>query len=331
MNIFLSLALILVAAKLLGMLAKRLQVPSVVGELFAGILIGPSILAWIHPSEILSILAEIGVILLLFEVGLDSHFDILKKVGRPAMMVAIVGFVLPFLFAFPLSHFAFDRPIMPSLFMAGALTATSIGITVRVLVDLKQRHRREANIVIAAAIFDDILGVALLGILLSLASTSMGSFSSLFETGFILIAFSLGLILSRRESFKEKRTKHLRSLIEVITPIFFVMVGASINLQSITWNSPAIWILFVSLLLVAFLGKFASGFAIMKEPRSIQTIVGLSMLPRGEVGLIFAQLGLQSGVLNQEEYTVLILVVVATTFMAPFLLRWRYLKNKNME
>lgn len=323
MNFFLSLALILTAAKLFAVGAKRCNTPPVVGELLAGIVLGPSLFDWIQLTPLISHVAELGVILLLFEVGLDSNFEVLKQVRQSALRVASVGFILPLLLALPLNLFIFHLPVLEALFMAGALTATSIGITVRVLTDLKRRNSNEANIVIAAAIFDDILGVALLVLLLGLAGAATNSLSSVIETGFILFAFFLGLALSGQLKFKQYCSPWMHPLISLISSVFFVMVGVSINLKVIAWNSAWIWGLFIALFIVAFIGKFLAGFVI-KASRKIQASIGLSMLPRGEVGLIFAQLGLQSGVLNLAEYTVLILVVVATTFLAPFLLRWSY-------
>lgn len=323
MNLFFALALILCSAKLLGAAAKQFDIPAVVGELLAGIIIGPSVLNWIQPSHVLEIIADLAVILLLFEVGLDTNFKQFKKVGKPGAKVAVVGFLLPLILAFPLNYYIFHLDFFTALFIAGALTATSIGITVRVLANMQKQHSREAHIVIAAAVFDDILGVLLLVFLLNMSGTGAESLTSAVKTGLLLLAFAAGLVLSQNRWFKQTVSRRCHGAIEVITPVFFVMVGVSINLQAIAWHSPFIWLFSLSLFALAFIGKFLAGFAV-KEVKALQIIIGLSMMPRGEVGLIFAQLGLQGQILNLPEYTALVLVVVATTFLAPFLLKWRY-------
>ncbi len=323
MNIFLSLALILIAAKCFGLIVQRLKIPAVVGELLAGVLIGPSLLNWLQPTNVLEIIADIAIVLLLFEVGLDTDFQRFKTVGAPGMRVAVVGFMLPLLFSFLFNRILFHLPLMESFFIAGALTATSIAITVRVLSDLKKRHTHAAHVVVAAAIFDDILGVLLLVLLLNFAGTGTDSLISVFKTSLILGAFVVGLLLGQSGQFKAKAIVPCQRVIAVITPVFFVMVGLSINLHDIAWHSGSIWIFTLGLLILAFMGKFLAGF-VVKETRAIQVIIGISMIPRGEVGLIFAQLGLQSAILNLFEYTALVLVVMITTFFAPLLLRKAY-------
>ncbi len=131
---------ILVSARLLGEIAAALGAPSVIGELLAGILIGPSLLGWVEVNDVILILAEIGVILLLFEVGLDSDFNKLLRTGTQSVVVALGGFVAPMLAGFAVAHYLFDLDVMTSLFIGGTLTATSIGITVRTLADLKRQN-----------------------------------------------------------------------------------------------------------------------------------------------------------------------------------------------
>ena len=158
-NFFLTLFLILIVARILGELFARMGIPSVLGELFAGVLLGSSILGIVEPNEILKILAEIGIILLLFEVGLETDFTRLKNAGMKSTIVAITGVVLPFVFGFGMSYYLFDLAFDISLFIGGTLTATSIGITLRVLKDIHMENTNIAQIVIGAAVIDDIIGV----------------------------------------------------------------------------------------------------------------------------------------------------------------------------
>ena len=136
---FLVLLAILLSARILGELAARLKAPPVIGELLAGVLLGPSLLGWIEPSTVIKLLAEIGIILLLFEVGLETDVMRLVKTGAKPVIVATAGFVLPLLFGYGVSHYVFGQSQLVSLFVGGTLTATSIGITVRVLTDLKRQ------------------------------------------------------------------------------------------------------------------------------------------------------------------------------------------------
>ena len=162
---FLFLAIILISARVFSETVARFGVPGVIGELLAGLLVGPSILNWVTPDATMKLLAEIGIILLLFEVGMDTDLSRLARSGSKPLVVAIVGFVLPFILGYGVSTWIFGLPELTALFIGGTLTATSIGITVRVLDDLKKRHSDEAQIVIGAAVLDDILGVLTLAFL----------------------------------------------------------------------------------------------------------------------------------------------------------------------
>ena len=155
---FLTLLIILLSARIFTELAVRLQSPSVLGELFAGIVLGPSLLGWIEPVESIKLLAEIGIIMLLFEVGLESDVKSLVKTGTKSTIVAILGFILPFFGGFSLAYWGFELTLLVSLFIGGTLTATSIGITLRVLADLGRQHETDGQIVLGAAVLDDILG-----------------------------------------------------------------------------------------------------------------------------------------------------------------------------
>lgn len=373
-HFFLILAILLLSARVLGELAQSVKVPAVLGELLAGVLLGPSLLNLIQDNEIWQILAEIGIVLLLFEVGLETDFQRLTRTGKKPYWVAITGFVVPFVLAFGLAFWGFHLSLFVALLMGGALTATSIGITVRVLSDLKQRHSHAAQIVIGAAVLDDVLGVLLLAFLLDfavhqtfsapvilkatawiagfmvltplIANRILNFFSYIDQKkespGLLLtLSFSLilfcaygadllgvpvimggfvaGLAVSRKSGLTERLGHQMKPVIQLYTPLFFVMVGASLNLRVIPWHSLFLWGLTASLLAIALLGKLCAGFVI-KEPRRTQTIIGVSMMPRGEVGLVFAKLGLMTALFTNIEYAALLLVVVLTTFLPPFLL-----------
>lgn len=389
-SVFLSLLLILVTARVFGEIAVRLSAPAVIGELTAGIVLGPSLLGWLQPDAPLKLLAEIGILLLLFEVGLETDIRKLMHTGRASFAVALGGFAIPFVLGFLLAAYWFELPTLVSLFIGGALTATSIGITVRVLSDLHQRHSREGQIVLGAAVLDDVLGVVLLALLYEfsigggitaanigkvllfislffvlapiaarLISQVIGHFDSITEipgliptsmVSLVLLfawlahlmgapellgGFAAGLALSRRfflpfgmalhtePAFAERIETEMRPIIQLFTPIFFVMVGLSLNLKEVDWSSAFIWSFSLLFLLVAVIGKF-SGAAIIRESMRQRIIIGIAMVPRGEVGLIFAELGRTSGIFNNDVYAGMVIVIALTTLLPPFLLKYLY-------
>ncbi|HID40632.1 MAG TPA: cation:proton antiporter, partial [Pyrodictium sp.] len=181
---FLHIMVMLLTARILAEVAVRMQSPAVIGELLAGVLLGPSLLGWIEPVEAIRLLAEIGIILLLFEVGLETDVMRLVRTGARSLIVAFGGFVLPFLVGFGVARWLFGLDLLPSLFVGGTLTATSIGITVRVLTDLGRQRAEEGQIVLGAAVLDDVLGVVLLALLYEF---SVGGGVSLANTGKVLL------------------------------------------------------------------------------------------------------------------------------------------------
>jgi len=401
---FLYLAIILIAARLFSEIAGRHGIPAVIGELLAGLLMGPSILGWISPGETMKLLAEIGIILLLFEVGMDTDLFRLAKSGIKPVVVAVVGFVLPFVLGYSVCRWGFGLDNLVALFIGGTLTATSIGITVRVLDDLGKRHTDEAQIVIGAAVLDDILGVLALAFLYQFAvqhEVSLGATGkvALFIVLFMLLSplvaklaggiidhydqraatpgllitmalalillfswlahalgvplimggFAAGIALSQHFRFNmmsrfgmpaldrwfapspqlaHRLEEQMRPLIHTFAPLFFVMVGISLNLNTVDWGSSRVWQLGGALIVVAFLGKLAAGFLI-RESRFRQMAIGLAMIPRGEVGLIFAQLGLNQGILDAETYAALLIVIALTTIAPPFMLKAYYGRHAN--
>ena len=387
---FLYLLAILLAARLMAEIAVRLKAPSVIGELAAGVVLGPSLLGWLEPNEVLKLLAEIGIILLLFEVGLETDVRRLVNSGQKSLVVAIGGFFVPFALGFSLGYWIFDFSLLVSLFIGGTLTATSIGITVRVLSDLKRQQEKEGQIVLGAAVLDDVLGVVLLALLYEfsigggvsavnagkvlifvgaffilaplaakLISLLIGRFDAISEIpGLIptsivslvlffawlahavgapelLGGFAAGLALSRRfflpfgialhtdEAFAHRIEEQMRPIIHLFTPIFFVMVGLSLNLRAIDWSSPFIWSFSLLFFAVAVAGKYA-GALFINESWKMRIIIGLAMVPRGEVGLIFAELGRVSGIFDNEVYAGMIIVITLTTLLPPFIIKWFY-------
>lgn len=380
----------LLTARLFAELFARLQSPPVVGELLAGVILGPSLLGWLEPSQVIRLLAEIGIILLLFEVGLETDIRQLAKTGWQALLVAVSGLVWPFFLGFGLSHWLFQRSLLEALFVGGTLTATSIGITVRVLTDLKRHHSREAQVVLGAAVIDDILGVVLLAVLYEfsragavdwgnagkvmgfiavffLLAPVLAKLFSLVIRRFALISqtdgliptlivslvlffawlahamgapellggFAAGLAFSRRfflpfglalrsdPAFSDRIDAQMRPIVQLFVPIFFVMVGLSLNLRVIDWGSSFIWSFSLGLFAVAVLGKML-GALLVRGGWAERCAIGIAMVPRGEVGLIFAELGRTSGILNNEIYAALIIVIALTTLLSPMLLKSFY-------
>ncbi len=386
----LQLMAILLAARLFAELAARLQVPAVIGELLAGLVLGPSVLGWLELNDPFRMLAEIGIILLLFEVGLETDVGRLIATGWRSLWVATLGFVAPFALGFAAAYWLFGMSLLAALFVGGTLTATSIGITVRVLTDLKRHHSREAQVVLGAAVLDDVMGVVLLAVLYEFylgGGINLGNagkvalfvgiffilaplaarFISLFIKRFdavtqipglipttivslvlffawlahaigapeLLGGFAAGLALSRRfffplgaalnadPDFAHRIEGQMAPIIHLFTPIFFVSVGLSLNLREIDWSSVFIWSFSLSVFALAMIGKLLGGW--VSGERGLRAlIVGLAMAPRGEVGLIFAELGRTSGIMNAEIYAATVIVIVFTTFLPPLVIKWLY-------
>ncbi len=389
-DFFLILLIILLTARVFAELAVRLKAPPVIGELLAGVLLGPSLMGWIEPVESIKLMAEIGIILLLFEVGLGTDPRQLARAGPKSLVVALSGFGLPLLLGFSVGYWVFDLSLLVSLFIGGTLTATSIGITVRVLTDFKRHHAPEGQIILGAAILDDVMGVVLLALLYEFSiggGVTLGNAGKviMFVAAFFILApvaaklmaaiikhvnttteipglipttivslvlffawlahvmgapellggFAAGLALSRRfflpfgtalhadPSFAESIETEMKPIIHLFTPIFFVMVGLSLNLREIDWGSPFIWVFSMALMIVAIVGKLVGPWLI-REPWPTRWIIGTAMIPRGEVGLIFAELGRESRILSNEIYAGMIIVIALTTVLSPFVMKGLY-------
>jgi Kef-type K+ transport system membrane component KefB len=363
-----TLAAILVAAKLFGELAERIGQPAVLGELVGGVIVGGSVLGLVDPHvESVHLLAEIGVIILLFEIGLETDLMKLFAVGPAAAMVALVGVALPFAAGYWVA-LAFGLGTLPAIVAGAALTATSVGITARVLSDLGRLGDPEGQIVLGAAVIDDVLGLIILAVVADLTQGEFGGLSAIVRTtvvafGFlagalllgqlvvprlfrlisrhgkeptvaamglvfafimailadlvgsasIIGAFAAGLVLASTEQAPAIE-KGVLGLGHFFVPIFFVAVGAAVDLQ--VFGSRDVLLFGGALTLVAVLGKVAAGYApFWFTGRKL--VIGVGMVPRGEVGLIFAQTGLTAGVLDAGRFGALMLMVIVTTFVAP--------------
>jgi Na+:H+ antiporter len=373
--VLLAFASALVGAKLFGGLAERIGQPAVLGELLAGVILGPSVLGLVPLSGAIFLLAEIGVILLLFEVGLETDLEELVRVGGPALAVALAGMVLPFGGGYAVAHLLGYGPLT-SVFVGAALTATSIGITARVLSELDVLKTREGQIILGAAVIDDVLGLVVLAIVSGVAekgelsATSAlrtATFSILFlavaigagiplgkrlvslvgksrlrgilvasavafallvawgakkaESAPIVGAFAAGLALARTN--RRHDIEHaVKPIVDIFAPVFFVYVGAEVDVRllnpGVAENRPAL-LLGLALTVVGFLGKFLAGFCAWGRVR--RSFIGAGMVPRGEVGLIFASMGLATRALPQGVFVAVLVAVFATTFVTPPLLK----------
>lgn len=392
----LCLTLILVFAKIFGQLAEKIKQPAVLGELIAGVVLGASVLALIPSSgetgyHTFHLLAEVGVAILLFEIGMETDLKDLIKVGPTSALVAVVGVVLPFVLGY-FSIVLFQQYGLISLdstsltlvaITAGAtLTATSVGITARVLSDMNKLQTNESRIILGAAVIDDVLGLVILGVVTGLIqsfksggdtsvsilnigfiilkafgflavsiiigniiSSKLFQYLSRFRTrGFLLLlaiafafgyailasimglapivgAFAAGLVLRNTAQFEEIEHS-IRPVSDFFTPIFFVTIGAAVDVAVFNpFVSENIQVLLIALILfvVAVAGKFASGLFIFQKGIN-RSVVGVGMIPRGEVGLIFAQVGLTYAIFDSKMFSAVTAMVMLTTFIAPPLL-----------
>ncbi len=410
-GVLLSLITVYLAAKIGGELCARLNLPSVLGELVGGVVVGVSVLHLIvfpegsgdvgsalmrlidsttsldpsglltvfrGESEVVSILAELGVIILLFEIGLESDLKELIRVGPQAAVVAVVGVAVPFLLGTGGLIALFHIATIPAVFAGAALTATSIGITAKVLAELQRLSSREGQIIIGAAVLDDVLGIIVLAVVASLAKTGeieilnvvylvvsaavflvgaiflgrllspvfvaivdnmrtrgqvivsslvfafvLSYIAATIQLEAILGAFAAGLILAETPKHKDLE-EQIAPIADILVPIFFVVVGARTDisvLNPLDPNNRAGLIIASFLVAVAIIGKVVTGFAVFGQPGINRLAIGVGMIPRGEVGLVFAGVGAASGVLSESLDAAIIVMVIVTTFLAPPLLR----------
>jgi Kef-type K+ transport system membrane component KefB len=369
-ELLLGLALVWLVAKLAGEGMERVGQTAVLGELLAGVIVGPGMLGLVHETEVLHALAELGVLLLLFEVGLESDVHDLLRAGAQATLVAVVGVAAPFAAGFLVMQWL-GHPALLGVFVGATFTATSVGITARVLSDLGRLQDATAKVVLAAAVVDDILGLVILAIVTGVAQTgglSLGFVAALSTKAVVFVAlailagvwlaplmirwigrmkargtlivysvvfavtlagvadvvglatiigaFAAGLVLAtteRRAHIEER----LKPVADLLVPVFFVTVGMKVAPAVLNpFADNAQLGLALLLTLVAVASKLVAG--LVAYQRGVRRWpVGVGMVPRGEVGLIFAGTGLATGVLGPDLYSALVVVVMLTTFVAP--------------
>jgi Kef-type K+ transport system membrane component KefB len=376
---FLGLLVVMLGtAKVLGALAQRIGQPAVLGELVAGVILGRSVLGLVDPqTDMLHLFSELGVIILLFEIGLETNLRQLLQVGGAATVVALVGVALPFALGYAVCWMlGFDTLVAV---VAGAtLTATSVGITARVLADLNRLHEPESHIILGAAVIDDVIGLVILAVVtgltagqpltvLGVATTTAIAFGFLAGTllvgglvipplvravnridlpgtaamlaimvafglawlasvagsAMIIGAFAAGLLLRGTPQAHEIE-RGVAHLGHFFVPLFFVTVGAAVDvgvLNPLEAGNRSTLLIGGLLILVAVIGKFLAGFAPVWL-KGNKKVIGVGMIPRGEVGLIFAQTGLASGVFTPSLFSAVTMMVLVTTFMAPPLLKY---------
>ena len=402
---------IFIAARAMAELMVRLSLPTILGELVAGVLIGVSGAHLLLPPEtgvainqwLLDLVASLsgvtpdmvqqlyvesfpglqqvsvlGLYALLFLTGLESELDELMAVGLQATTVAVTGVVLPFVLGTAGLYYLFHVSLILSIFAGAAMTATSIGITASVFGELGFLRSREGQIVIGAAVLDDILGIVILAVVVALAGgdglsagpiiklvvaaavfvaaalylsrTAAPAFDWLLDrlkapgevvvAGFVVLslccfaaqaigleaalgAFAGGLILSRSKH-TEAIQETVKPLVALFATVFFVLIGTGMDLSVLNPFDPANregLIVALFLLAVAIVGKLATGWSYWSKEPTRRLVVGLGMLPRGEVGLIFLGLGTQARLLTPALEAAILLMVIGTTFLAPILLR----------
>lgn len=418
-GVLMTLVVIYLMSKLGGELSKRFDLPPVLGELVGGVVVGVSALhllvfpetgatasdsilmgalQWLgdldgeavshifqSQSEVISVLAELGVIVLLFEIGLESDLRELGKVGYQAAVVAVVGVVAPFALGTIGLIGLFHTPVIPAIFAGAALTATSIGITSKVLSELGHLKSTEGQIIVGAAVIDDVLGIIVLAVVASLAKTGevdllnvtyliisasaflLGSIllGKFFNQSFVAIAdklktrgallipaftfalvmaflanvihleailgaFAAGLVLDETDRRKQL-DQQVMPIADILVPIFFVTVGAKADLgvlnPTVAENRAGL-IIAGFLIAVAIVGKVITGWGVFGKPGVNRLAIGVGMIPRGEVGLVFAGIGSASGVLDKPLEAAIIVMVILTTFLAPPMLQWT-LRNES--
>ena len=427
--LFAAIVLILLAAKVVGDLFERLGMPAVLGELSVGILLGNIALlstqwyggdGWhgldflqvpdetdmlamtkmqiaYHPGIALKLLAEIGVVLLLFEVGLESNVQEMMKVGVSSLLVAILGVVAPMILGVAVGWVLLQHePWQVSLFLGATLCATSVGITARVLKDLGKHQQRESQIILGAAVIDDVLGLIILAVvsgiieqgdqfsamsLVEIAAKAIGFLvvavvlgshlliKPLFKAATVLRghgllvttslvicfgmaylanmvglapivgAFAAGLVLDHAHYQNLGEKEHLTleqalaPLTALLVPIFFVQMGVMVDLTS--FADPSVWLLAGAISVVAVIGKQVCSFGVLEKGLN-KFAIGLGMIPRGEVGLIFASVGaglMANGepVVSGKTYSAIIVMVILTTMVTPPLLKWSLSKPVSAE
>jgi len=374
-QLLLELFAIFVAAKVGGEIFERLRLPAVLGEILAGVGLGPYALGWVVPSDTIHSLAEVGAIFVLFSAGLQTSPKDLIRVGRKSLMVALGGVILPFILGFVYMKLRGDRST-EAIFVGAAMVATSVGITARVLADLHVLATRTAKIILGAAVFDDILGMVLLAIVAGLGSPhglewlhlgvliAEAAAFALFmifvaprivdriqpgverlsnENAGLVLALAICLFLSwlaakigmaaiigaffaglmfSDYSPEWDLTPRVAGITEFLAPFFFFAIGSRLNIQLFTGN---VLVAAVVVTILAIVSKAVGcGLPLRGEDWITRLRVGIGMVPRGEVALIVALVGLQSGIVTQPTYAIVVFMTAVTTLIAPPMLRYLF-------
>ncbi len=367
-----QLFFIFVWAKLFGEIFERLFLPAVLGEILAGVLVGPYGAALVVPTDAIYAVAEIGAIFLLFTVGLETQPKDLLRVGRTSLYVALAGIAVPFVLGFGymlLRHHTAHE----ATFVAAAMVATSVGITARVLGDMNVLQTMSARIILGAAVFDDILGMILLGVVVGLVSTTGLAWAQLLITAFeglgfaVIMLFYAPRLVRRMEPGLERMSTHDAPLVialaiciglsygavkigmaaiigaffaglafaeysprwnlrprvsainEFLAPFFFFSMGSRLNIG--VFNSRLIVSAIIITILAVVSKLVGCGLPVLCSGWNKALKVGIGMVPRGEVGLIVALVGLQMSVISEQAYALVIFMTAATTMIAPPLLK----------
>lgn len=383
LNILLTLFVMLAAAKVLAEIFERLRQPAIVGEILAGVLIGPSVLNWVTPSEVTNTLAEVGVIFLLFTVGLETKPVTIFRVGKLALIVAVLGVAAPFIAGYLLLQ-AWGGTVVQSLFIGTALVATSVGITARVLAGMGVLDAPASRIILGAAVIDDILGLLILALVASAAAgridyleigltaalavaftvfvmlvgapaitrlapriEALRISQSLFVFGLLLClglsvaasyigvaaiigAFLAGMALADATEGNETLHKQMNGVTEFLVPFFLVNIGMQLRLD--VFREPAVLALVLVITLVAALTKLLGcGLGALSLGWRGAAQVGVGMIPRGEVGIVVAQIGLSLAVIPDALFGVVLFMSIATTLIAPPFLKLLFAPKNGVE
>lgn len=366
-----QLFVLLLAAKVGDEIFKRIGQPPVIGEILAGAIVGPALLGWYQIGDETTVFAEIGVVLLLFQVGVETRLGDLVRVGPTALSVGALGVVLPFAAGFGLGA-VLDMPLAVSVFLAAALTATSVGITSNALRDLGALGSRAGRTILGAAVIDDVLAMLILAFATGLAAGSV-SFERIAVLTGVAVAFIAIVLIGGTQVLRRRRslltdprfadTPFLPGMIIMLglaalaaqiglaaiigaflagmvvgesserhaleaevapiaaffTPFFFGYIGAQVDLAGLGDLSTLGLLLGVTLL--AVVAKFAGAFVgALREGRAAALLIGWGMVPRGEVGIVVAGLGLQVGAIDGRLYSVVVGMAILTTLIVPPLL-----------
>jgi Kef-type K+ transport system membrane component KefB len=372
-KILLDLLLMFAAAKILGELFERIKQPAVIGEILAGVVLGPFVFGLINPVHadtfhVYEVFAEVGVIILLFSIGLHIKVDDILKVGRTSSVVGILGVILPFFFGYLFTLISAYTTV-EAMFIGAAMVATSVGITARVFADLGILDSRVAKVILAAAVIDDILGLLVLAVVIGVGKGAISYVSmallTLEAAGFIIFltiigkgliprlgpffgyfrtknapfalalllclglsavasyihlaaivgAFMAGMVLAEL-NVEFRFSSKFESLYDFLVPFFFVVMGTQVDLHVFTEFNlvGAALVLTVFAVLGKLLGCGLGAWGLGWKEASV---VGVGMVPRGEVGMIVASIGLGMGVISTGLYSIVIFMVIATTLLTP--------------